>query len=84
MIGRMLFEKGFIPMKDMPKVSSTKLENAHLLKNVKEEEGDGEAVDEIEVERNDDEEINFSTEYNYLMTLPIWALTYEKVEELKE
>jgi len=36
---------------------------------------------EIPKEEND-EEINFATEYNYLMQLPIWSLTYEKVLEL--
>nr|AAS90120.1 DNA topoisomerase type 2 [Tetrahymena thermophila] len=67
--------QGYVQMKDMPKIKSSKL------------------TSQLEQEQNQDSnEENFETnpneinakEYNYLLSLPMWSLTYEKVEEIKQ
>ena len=69
-----LANKGYRMMKDFVKVKSTKIEK-HAALPKQESEMD---------EENDDEEAEVSAkEYNYLLSMPIWSLTFEKVEQLK-
>jgi len=71
-----LTRKGYTPMKNMTKVKSTKKGAKSPEEESKEEEGNEEN------EENDQELA--AKEFNYLLSMPIWSLTYEKVEELKK
>ena len=69
-----LVRKNYTPMKNMTKIKSTKLQG------VKGEADDvAQAVEEAEEVAAEEGEEG----YNYLLSMPIWNLTYEKLEELK-
>ena len=71
---RELAAKGYKMMKDITKIKSTKLAQEALSPQENPEEST-ESDQEADIE---------AKEYNYLLSLPIWSLTYEKVEELKK
>ena len=76
-----LLQKGFIQMKNMPKILSTRVQE--------EEKKEEEAEEEIEPEESllPQSERNVEVaakEFNYLLSLPLLSLTYEKVEALKK
>lgn len=74
---RELSVKGFVQWKDMTKIKTTKgLANAHASPV---DESEGIADEFVPINAND---IN-PKEYHYLLSLPIWNLTFEKVEEIK-
>lgn len=58
----------------MVKIKSTRLHEEQKEKENNEEESNDE-VDTVETS---------AKEYNYLLGMPMWNLTYEKVEELKK
>lgn len=61
----------------MTKIKSTKLHKIQL--------NNAENSDEEFSENSDpNDEIAASKEYNYLLSMPMWSLTFEKVEELKK
>lgn len=70
-----LFQKGFVQMKEMPKILSTK---PQFQENKKAE--DGSEVEEDAVPNEND----LNKEYAYLLGMPLWSLSYEKVEDLKK
>ncbi len=71
-----LKRKGYKMMSEFTKIKSTKIEKQNALPQQEDEE----AKEEI----NEDDEVGVaSKEYNYLLSLPLWSLTFEKVEQLK-
>lgn len=68
--------QGFTQMKNMPAILSTKQSSPP----VQGEETNSPIVDEFVPTSLDD--IN-PKEYHYLLNLPMWSLTFEKVEEIK-
>jgi len=75
-----LVRKGYKMMSEMHKIKSTKMEKQAHLPRQEDEEAKEEGM-EIEEEGNGTVP---AKEYNYLLSLPIWSLTYEKVEQLKQ
>lgn len=71
-----LHKKGYKMQKDFCKVKSTKTEKQAALPAQDEESGEGDA------DAEDDNAVS-AKEYNYLLNMPIWSLTYERVEQLK-
>ena len=77
---KQLLAMKFKMMKEMPKIKSFLEENRILAvepNNAPNEEEGQEAEAEAEVETK-------IKEYNYLLTMPIWNLSYEQVEKLKQ
>jgi len=71
-----LKRKGYKMMSEFTKIKSTKIEKQNALPQQEDEE----AKEEI----NEDDEVGVaSKEYNYLLSMPLWSLTFEKVEQLK-
>lgn len=67
--------KGFKKNSEFTKVKSTKGQQPQK----KEEEGDEENKEEDESSAKDE-----AGEFNYLLSMPLWNLSYEKVEEIKK
>lgn len=80
-ICRQLLEEGFVQMKNMPKIESTKPQFLEK-KTQNENENENEEIKEIE-EKATEVDI-LSKEYSYLLGMPIYSLSFEKVEELKK
>lgn len=66
--------RGYTKQSQFPKIRSTKAAPA-----AKREEGEGEGSGAEEAEGVDE-----AKEYNYLLSMPLWNLTFEKVEEMKK
>lgn len=77
-----LLKKGYTPMKNMTKIKSTKKQEAKAEGDDAQQEGE-EEKENAEEQSEDDQTIS-AMEFNYLLSMPIWSLTYEKVEELKK
>lgn len=68
-----LKKRGYRRFKDFTQIKTTK---KHKVKSKKEGENvEGEDQDEEEVEQKDS-----VTDYNYLLGMPLWNLTFEKVQ----
>ena len=83
-----LMRKGFIQMKNMPKILSTKVQEEGK-KEGEEDEGreEGEEEEGQEESLKPQSELNLDVaakEFSYLLSLPLLSLTYEKVEALKK
>ena len=79
-ICQQLFLKKFVQMKDMPKILSTKqIEKKPKVVNDDQEENAENAENDDMIETED-----LTKEYNYLLSMSIWSLSYEKVEQLKK
>lgn len=76
-----LVQKGFVQMKNMPKILSTKAQEEVK----KEEEAEEEEAQEDNLKPQSERNIDVAAkEFNYLLSLPLLSLTYEKVEALKK
>jgi DNA topoisomerase-2 len=70
-----LIDNGFTMMKDMPTIKSFMEENRLL---------SVEAVNQNTQATNDEEDLDAKfKEYSYLLSLPMWSMSYEEVERLK-
>jgi DNA topoisomerase II len=67
--------RGYTRFSDFTKVKSTKGQS------VKKEEAEAESEEEAKEESESSDD---SKEYNYLLSMPLWNLSYEKVEEIKK
>ena len=74
-----LLQQGFVQMKDMPKIASTKPQFQEK-KPINAQ--DTTENNDVEVENPEPESL--FKEYSYLLSMSIWSLSYEKVEELKK
>ena len=79
-----LIEYGFDKQREFPKINSSKLETENNLLTIKEGKNEeNEKNDENEEEEDIELEDN-SKQFNYLLNMNLWSLTYEQVEKLKE
>lgn len=73
-----LQEQGFVQLKDMPKILSTKPQFLD-----KKQEGQQSDREEAEEEQESNQE-DLSKQYSYLLGMALWSLSFEKVEQLKK
>lgn len=66
--------RGYKKNSQFPNILSTKMQ---VLPKKQEEE-------EEEPNNNQEQGVDESKQYNYLLTMPLWNLTYEKVEDIKK
>merc|ERR1719310_914348 len=73
-----LEKKGFKKMSELDAICEKATKNAKLFN------ADQKPEEEQEAAKGDGDEDAAATDYNYLLIMPLWSLTFEKVEELKK
>lgn len=74
-----LQEQGFIQLKDMPKILSTK---PQFLDKKQENAGQSDHEEGEEEKENNQEDL--AKQYSYLLGMALWSLSFEKIEQLKK
>lgn len=78
-----LYNSGFSPMSKINKIKiQNNYEEVPVLQNNANEGDDNEAKNEEENEVEEEETVVPASDYDYLLSMPLWSLTYERVDDL--
>lgn len=72
---------GYMKFSELTKIKSTKLQEKPGVIKIQDKPGE-EPAEQQEVDREDTSKVK-AKEYDYLLSMSMWTLTYERVEELK-